>query len=377
MTLIGAILNKVNSKTSLNSGRYISPPPEPEERLKRRKKRPVYKYDHVRAAVDTSAPRYDAARLYRNLPEWKRRAFTTYKENMTLLTNIKKTHFNRGLVDSRWKVYPERLVQYYKKRVDFYKRVETDNRALYKRIVNTSARLPTAAELARDWAHNRQQIIHRAQAKFVLFPPVPQETIEDAVFIAAPGVKRPRVYLSLRMRDCAVIGDLCVELFTDRCPVTCQLFLELLGGDGLGHGYVGTCFFRQVPGLYWSGGDVICDNGYGCYAQRGRRVPIGAENYHYSHCMPGLLSMRVTRDDEVCGIFNITFKPLPQFDLQNVVFGRIIRPCATYEAITQLGSALSSRPQVLLCASRRREGGRWVCGQPNTKIAGRTKFMRD
>lgn len=38
---------------------------------------------------------------------------------------------------------------------------------------------------------------------------------------------------------------------------------------------------------------------------------------------PGLLSMRVTRDDEVCGIFNITFKPLPQFDLHNIVIGRV------------------------------------------------------
>lgn len=37
----------------------------------------------------------------------------------------------------------------------------------------------------------------------------------------------------------------------------------------------------------------------------------------------GLLSMPVTRNNEVCGIFNITFKPLPQFDLNNVVFARV------------------------------------------------------
>ena len=33
--------------------------------------------------------------------------------------------------------------------------------------------------------------------------------------------------------------------------------------------------------------------------------------------------MRVTVDDEMCGIFNITFKALPQLDLRNVVFGRV------------------------------------------------------
>lgn len=45
--------------------------------------------------------------------------------------------------------------------------------------------------------------------------------------------------------------------------------------------------YRKVPTLYWAGGDVIYNNGFGCYAQRGRRAPIGAENYHYPHSMPG------------------------------------------------------------------------------------------
>lgn len=39
--------------------------------------------------------------------------------------------------------------------------------------------------------------------------------------------------------------------------------------------------------------------------------------------MSGLMSMRMTRDNEMCGIFSIIFKPLPQFDLRNVVFGRV------------------------------------------------------
>lgn len=34
--------------------------------------------------------------------------------------------------------------------------------------------------------------------------------------------------------------------------------------------------------------------------------------------------MVVTSDNEVCGQFNIIFKPLPQFDGKHVVFGRVI-----------------------------------------------------
>lgn len=33
--------------------------------------------------------------------------------------------------------------------------------------------------------------------------------------------------------------------------------------------------------------------------------------------------MVVTPDNEVCGQFNIIFKPLPQFDGKHVVFGRV------------------------------------------------------
>lgn len=35
------------------------------------------------------------------------------------------------------------------------------------------------------------------------------------------------------------------------------------------------------------------------------------------------MSMVVTSDNEVCGQFNIIFKPLPQFDGKHVVFGRV------------------------------------------------------
>ncbi|XP_023945125.2 ubiquitin-associated domain-containing protein 1 [Bicyclus anynana] len=124
----------------------------------------------------------------------------------------------------------------------------------------------------------------------------------------------------------------------------------------------------KVPSLFWSGGDVVSNNGFGCYAQRGRRAPILAENYHFSHSMPGLLSMSATRDGELCGMFNITFKALPQFDFKNVVFGRIIRPCSTYDVIKTLGNPLSTHPVIEIDSARRKIDGRWVTGSPNTRL---------
>lgn len=53
-------------------------------------------------------------------------------------------------------------------------------------------RIATTAELERDWQRNRREILYKAVNKFVLFPPVPRELIEDAAFLKPPGVKRQR-----------------------------------------------------------------------------------------------------------------------------------------------------------------------------------------
>ncbi|KAJ8705534.1 hypothetical protein PYW08_012580 [Mythimna loreyi] len=366
MTLLDAILKAKPHE----EGKYNSPPPEVKsvEKIKKKRVR-KFQYAHVPSRVDSSPPSYNPLRKMRKLEDWQSNLNQLFKENVQLLITIKQAYYRRGLVDCHWQKTPERVRQYYQERVDFLRKTRRENLALYKRILATTARVDTTAELNKEWCNNRRKIVEQASAAFVLFEPIPQEQMEDPAFKAAPGVKRPRVYIKLGVQEGAVMGEICVELFTDTCPNTCRLFLDLLDGDAHGYGYVNTCFFRKVPHLYWSGGDVIYNNGFGCYAQSGREVPIGAENYHYPHSMPGLLSMRVTVDDEMCGIFNITFKPLPQLDLRNVVFGRVIRPSSTYDIISALGNALSSRPVVEIRSTRRKEGRRWVVGAHNTKLA--------
>ncbi|KAL4714824.1 hypothetical protein ACJJTC_002683 [Scirpophaga incertulas] len=373
MTLIGAILEKVKSNVSLHIN-SVSPPPEMEKLTackKNKRKSLEDKYTHVKATVDTSPPRLDDTRYTQQLTAWRARFLDIYMENMHLLRNIRRAQLARGKVDCRWKVYPKLPRIRYVQRVHLYRNIRMENQAIYKRILRTVPKMVSTAILRREWLENRSRIIHIARNAFVLFPPVPQQIVEDASFQPPPGVKRPRVYLTLRIRGGAQLGTFMVELFTDICPKTCKLFLDLSAGDNSGYGYVKTCFFRKVPGLYWRGGDVVYNNGFGCYAQHGRRSPIAPENYFFSHSMPGLLSMTVTKDDEVCGIFNITFKPLLQFDLKNIVFGRVIRPCKTFDAMLPLGSPLSSWPIVEVESSRRRCGARWVTGRPNTRLCGR------
>lgn len=139
----------------------------------------------------------------------------------------------------------------------------------------------------------------------------------------------------------------------------------------------------------------------------------------------GLLSMRVTENDEMCGIFNITFKAIPQLDLRNVVFGRVklyliltctnvndrsifeinlhrnrsigwraamqqhtthltyelfnissisliilfqvIRPNVIFENMQNLGLPLSTQPIVEIVSTKRYEG-EWINGVRNTKL---------
>ena len=50
--------------------------------------------------------------------------------------------------------------------------------------------------------------------------------------------------MELKMRNGWTLGILAIELFTDVCPDTCKLFIDLFDGDGVGFSYVGTQFFR-------------------------------------------------------------------------------------------------------------------------------------
>ncbi|CAH2100672.1 unnamed protein product [Euphydryas editha] len=245
MTLLGAILRKVRSKESVNK-KYTSPPPEIDYTLlqKKKLKKKVNKGPRIRAIVDSSSPYFNELQMYRSLPEWKRRIHNLYTDNTRILFAITNTYLSGGKVDSHWTEMAPQRKQYYTNRAHKYEKINRENKEIYKLITKTRPRVVPTSVLEKEWSLNKHTIIHTAKNPFILFPVRRRETFEDVAFEPPDGVQRPRAYITLQMRNAAIIGTIVVELFTDVCPATCRLFLELLDGDGLGHGYVGTQFFR-------------------------------------------------------------------------------------------------------------------------------------
>ncbi|XP_046975353.1 uncharacterized protein LOC124541481 [Vanessa cardui] len=245
MTLMGAILKKVQSKESVVSN-YGSPPPEIDESLLHRSKikKRTKKNSRVRAIVDSSPPYFDEQWMYRSLPKWKRRILKIYLDNVRLLCAIVTAYLNGGRVDSHWSKLTSPRNQNLNNRERMYEIVNRENKEIYKRIKKTNARVVPTTDLNDAWTRNKQDIVRMSKYPFILFPVQQFETIEDVAFEPPDGVTRPRANITLRMRHASIIGTLTVELFVDVCPATCQLFLELLDGDGSGYGYVGTQFFR-------------------------------------------------------------------------------------------------------------------------------------
>ncbi|XP_063631868.1 uncharacterized protein LOC134803092 [Cydia splendana] len=317
---LDTILKTVQSHESLRS-----PPPAEPLALKKRKK-PRDKFAHVRCKVDTTAP------LLRLAPPLAVRgtaaALQLHKENMMLLRMIKNNHFTRGRVDSRWRVLPPGSPQYHATRVQFSERTHAENKLLYKIFTTAPPRLTPTAELEQWWS----RIVRERERRggWLLAPPAPPL---DPAFHAPEGIIRPRVSLSLRIRGGAALGELKLELFSETCARTAAIFTALLPA------YVGSAFHRKVPGLFWTGG-AVC-----------RACAFPPENFHFAHSAPGLVTMQVSPDDEICGIFSVIFKPLHQFDLRSVVFGRVVLPSRTFEAMRALGSALSSQPVVEITAA--------------------------
>ncbi|XP_026314369.1 uncharacterized protein LOC113226065 [Hyposmocoma kahamanoa] len=198
----------------------------------------------VPAKVDTSPPKLDKETNWNMFQSWVNRWQRNNADNLALVLAIKRNHYNRGKVDCHWDYTPQPYMVYYYTRVDFLSRINFENKFIYDRIITTNPKVQTTASLMKDWERNRRDILERAEKKFVLFPLVPCEDMEDVTFASPKGVKRPRIYLTISHHKCSPMGELQVELFTDVCPQTCELFTELLMGDGLGYGYVGTSFFR-------------------------------------------------------------------------------------------------------------------------------------
>jgi cyclophilin family peptidyl-prolyl cis-trans isomerase len=109
-------------------------------------------------------------------------------------------------------------------------------------------------------------------------------------------------------------GDIDVELFADRAPLTVENFVNLARAGF----YDGTTFHRVIGGFMAQGGDPTGTGTGGPGYQFG-------DEFHPSlrHDSPGILSMANAGPGTNGSQFFITYGPTPHLDNKHSVFGRV------------------------------------------------------
>ncbi|MGH2401426.1 MAG: peptidylprolyl isomerase [Candidatus Limnocylindria bacterium] len=109
-------------------------------------------------------------------------------------------------------------------------------------------------------------------------------------------------------------GDIVVELYADRAPLTVENFINLARAGF----YDGTTFHRVIPGFMAQGGDPTGTGTGGPGYQFG-------DEFHASlrHDAPGVLSMANAGPGTNGSQFFITHGPTPHLDNKHTVFGRV------------------------------------------------------
>src|SRR5262245_633363 len=117
-------------------------------------------------------------------------------------------------------------------------------------------------------------------------------------------------------------GDITVELYEDKAPITAGNFLDLVNRGF----YDGLSFHRYEPGFVIQGGDPK-GNGTGGFIDpesgRERRIPLEVTP-ELKHGSAGALAMARSQDPNSASCqFYITLGPAAFLDMNYAVFGRV------------------------------------------------------
>jgi cyclophilin family peptidyl-prolyl cis-trans isomerase len=122
-----------------------------------------------------------------------------------------------------------------------------------------------------------------------------------------------------------VNGDIVIQLFADKAPVTVNSFI-FLARNGW---YDGITFHRVLPGLYAQSGDP---------SGTGKGHPgyyiITEFNSSLKFNRPGMVAMVNSGPDTSGSQFFITYAPTAQFDGQYTIFGQVLSGMEVLESLT-------------------------------------------
>lgn len=130
-------------------------------------------------------------------------------------------------------------------------------------------------------------------------------------------------------------GDIKLELFAQRAPLTVANFIKLAEKDF----YDGVIFHRIIP-------DFMIQTGDPTGTGRGGPGYTFKDEFHpeLKHAKPGILSMANSGPNTNGSQFFITLKPTPGLDGRHSVFGQVIEGMDVVEKIVNLPRDKQDRP---------------------------------
>lgn len=131
------------------------------------------------------------------------------------------------------------------------------------------------------------------------------------------------------------MGDITVELYTEKAPKTTQNFMDL-GKKGF---YEGTIFHRVIDQFMIQGGDPSGTGRGG----PGYQIPDEFDS-SLKHDQPGILSMANAGPNTGGSQFFITLVPTPHLDGRHTVFGKVVKGMEVVKSIGKVRTDQNDRP---------------------------------
>ncbi|XP_008194977.1 uncharacterized protein LOC103313454 [Tribolium castaneum] len=248
------------------------------------------------------------------------------KENKQLLKSINTINRTIGKIDSynpeayasksKWHAHVMRM-----------KRIDRKNKAIYEKLMAATSSYDCES-LRKFWTSIIEKL--KLTSKFPLV--ILQKVSVDSVIAKQPSIscgleklsERPRCFLEFQVLNGPVLGRVEIELYHDHVPVTVQNFLSICCGENKQNlSYKNCPINRIVPGRFLETGDITKGTGRGGVSIYGKY--FAEEGHMLKHTKPGVLSMVRVRKHDNNSRFCITFTKMEQLDMQNVVFGYIVR----------------------------------------------------